>query len=311
MKSMIAEDGDNHRRLRGLVQQAFSPKSMAKLEPRIEGLTHELLDDIEKKGRVDLMTEYAFPISVTVTGGMVGVSSEDMPGIRNTMKVLSDGLSGWNVLRTLFWDLRKTSEFIRGLVVKKRENPGDDILTGLIEAEEDGERLTEDELVSMVFLLVIAGYETTVHLITNGMLVLFEHPEQLAFLRERPELMDSAVEEILRYAGPIHATKPNYTTEDVEIHGVTIPKGSMVMRLLASANRDEFKIERTPNRHLAFGFGPHTCPGAPLARMETRIALKNLLDRNPNLRLGVERDELRVQRLPGWYRYESLPVVLG
>ena len=110
-----------------------------------------------------------------------------------------------------------------------------------------------------------------------------------------------------------------YTTEDVEIHGVTIPKGSMVMPLLASANRDElvfenpdeFKIERTPNRHLAFGFGPHTCPGAPLARMETRIALKNLLDRNPNLRLGVERDELRVQRLPGWYRYESLPVVLG
>lgn len=319
MKSMIVEDGDDHRRLRGLVQQAFTPRALAHLEQRIEGLTHELLDEAEKKGDVDLLTVYASPIPVTVIGEMVGVSREDMPGIRDTMKVLSDGLSGWNILRTFLWDLRKTSEFIRGLIAEKRRNPGDDMLSGLIAAEENGDRLTEDELVSMVFLLVIAGYETTSHLITNGVLALLEHPEQLALLRERPELMESAVEEILRYAGPIHATKPNYATEDVEIRGVTIPKGSMVMPLLGSANRDAevfedpdvFNIERTPNRHLAFGFGPHTCLGAPLARMETRIALKSLLERNPNLELGVERDELKLQGLPGWYRYESMPVKLG
>ncbi|MFP6581073.1 MAG: cytochrome P450 [Candidatus Hydrogenedentota bacterium] len=319
MKSMILEDGGDHRRLRGLVQQAFTPGALAHLEGRIETLTHELLDEAEKKGDVDLMTAYSFPIPVTITAEMVGVANEDMPGIRNTMKVLSNGLSGWNIFRTFFWDLRKTSEFIRGLIAKKRRNPGDDILSGLIKAEENGERLSEDELVSMVFLLVIAGYETTVHLISNGVLALLEHPEQLALLRERPELMDSAVEEILRYAGPIHATKPNYAMQDVELHGVTIPKGAMVMPLLGSANRDDavfedpdvFNIERTPNRHLAFGFGPHTCLGAPLARMETRIALKNLLERNPNLSLGVERDELKLQRLPGWYRYESMPVNLG
>jgi cytochrome P450 len=319
IQSMILEDGDDHRRLRGLVQQAFTPKAMKKLEQRIEGLTHKLLNVAERKGSGDLMKEYAFPIPVTLIGEMVGVSNEDMPKIRDTLKVLSDGLSGWSVFRTMFWDLRKTSYFMKQLIENKRKNPSDDILTGLITAEENGDGLSEDELVSMVFLLVIAGYETTVHLISNGVLALLQHPEQLALLREKPELMDSAVEEILRFAGPLHATKPNYAKKDVEIAGVVIPKGAMVMPLLGSANRDEtvfenaaeFNIERTPNRHIAFGFGPHTCLGAPLARMETRIALKSLLERNPNLSMDINPSELKLQKLPGWYRYESLPVKFG
>lgn len=192
-------------------------------------------------------------------------------------------------------------------------------VTGLIEAEEDGDRLSEDELVAMVFLLIVAGYETTVHLITNAVQTLLTHPEQLARLRAEPELIESAVEEVLRYNGPVHGTKPEYALEDVTLHGVTIPKGAVVMPLLGAANHDPavfenpevFDIARTPNRHLGFGQGIHYCLGAPLARLEARIALKTLFERNPNLRLAVRPEELKLQYIPGWHRHVSLPVVLG
>ena len=318
-QSMILEDEPEHRRLRNLVHKAFVPRALAKLEERIERLTHELLDKAEKQGTVDLMQAYSLPIPVTVISEMVGVSDEDMPKFMNSMKVLKDGFSGWNLLRTFIWDLPATVKFVRELIARKRANPQDDILSGLIQAEEEGDRLSEDELVSMVFLLIFAGYETTVHLITNGVLTLLQHPEQLARLRAEPELMESAVEEILRYNGPIHGTKPGYALENVTLHGVTIRKGSAVVPLLGAANHDptvfenpeRFDIERTPNKHLGFGRGIHYCLGAPLARMETKIALKNLLERNPNLRLAVQPEELVVQSVPLWHRYESLPVVLG
>lgn len=204
------------------------------------------------------------------------------------------------------------------LIAQKRVNPADDILSGLIQAEEEGDRLTEDELVAMVFLLILAGYETTVHLITNSVATLLQHPEQLAKLRADPELMPSAVEEILRFSGPVHATERCYTTEDITLHGVTIPKGELVFPLLGAANRDPavfdnpdtFDITRTPNKHLGFGQGIHYCLGAPLARIETQIALKTLLDRNPNLRLAAP-EALRFTTVPGFHSYERLPVVLG
>lgn len=318
-QSMILEDEPEHSRLRNLVQKAFTPGALVRMEARIDRLTHELLDDAPKEGRVDLIPTYSLPIPVTVIQEMVGVSDEDMPRFRNSLTVLTDGLSGWNILRTFLWDLRRTTIFVRELIDRKRLDPQDDILTGLIQAEENGERLSEDELVSMVFLIIFAGYETTVHLITNGVLTLLQHPDQLARLRAQPELMDSAVEEILRFRGPIHATKPMYAVEDVTLHGVRIPKGSAVMPMLAAANHDPavfenpevFDIARTPNRHLAFGHGMHVCLGAQLARMETKIALTNLLERNPNLRLAVEPEELQLENFPGWHRYKSLPVVFG
>ncbi|MEO2015893.1 MAG: cytochrome P450 [Fuerstiella sp.] len=317
--SMILEDEPEHRRLRSLVHMAFTPRALARLEERIERLTHELLDKAERRGEVDLKQVYSLPIPVTVIGEMVGVSEEDMPKFMNGLYALTKGFSGWALFRTFFWDLRQTVKFVRGLIARKRADPQDDILTGLIQAEEEGEKLSEDELVSMVFLLIFAGYETTVHLITNGILTLLQHPDQLARLRAQPELMESAIEEILRYNGPIHGTKPAYAREDVTLHGVTIPKGSAVMPLLAAANRDPavfenpdvFDIGRSPNHHLGFGHGIHYCMGAPLARMETKIALTNLLQRNPNLRLAVGPEQLRLQNLPLWHRYESLPVVLG
>lgn len=318
-QSMITADEPEHRRLRNLVHKAFTPRALAKLTARIERLTHELLDRAEKQGIVDLIPAYALPIPVTVISEMMGVSDEEMPRFRSGMKVLSEGLSGWSILRSIFWDLPGTVKFVRQLIARKRTNPQDDILTALLQAEEEGEKLTEDELVSMVFLLIIAGYETTVHLITNAVVTLLQHPDQLARLRARPTLMESAIEEILRYNGPIHGSKPGYALEDVELHGVTIPKGAAVIPLFAAANHDPavfenpqlFDIERSPNRHLGFGQGIHYCLGAPLARLETTIALKTLLARNPNLHLTVKPQDLKVQKIPLWHRYESLPVKLG
>lgn len=318
-QSMITADDPEHRRLRNLVHKAFTPRALAKLTARIERLTHELLDRAEKQGIVDLIPAYALPIPVTVISEMMGVSDEEMPRFRSGMKVLSEGLSGWSILRSIFWDLPGTVKFVRQLIARKRTNPQDDILTALLQAEEEGEKLTEDELVSMVFLLIIAGYETTVHLITNAVVTLLQHPNQLARLRAQPTLMEPAIEEILRYNGPIHGSKPGYALEDVELHGVTIPKGAAVIPLFAAANHDPavfenpqlFDIERSPNRHLGFGQGIHYCLGAPLARLETTIALKTLLARTPNLHLTVKPQDLKVQKIPLWHRYESLPVKLG
>lgn len=317
--SMINEDEPSHRRLRNLVHQAFTRHSLAKMETRIEGLTHELLEGAEKQGTVDLKQVYALPIPVTVIQEMVGVAHEDMPRFYNGIKALSDGFSGWSLFRTLFWDMPRLSKFVRELIDTKHSNPQNDILTGLIQAEEQGEKLSEDELVAMVYLLIIAGYETTVYLILNGVLTLLQHPEQLVLLRSEPALIDSAVEEILRYKGPVQGTKPAYAMEDVVLHGVTIPKGAAVIPLLGAANHDPavfenpevFDITRFPNKHLGFGSGIHTCLGAPLARMETKIAITNLLTRNPNLHLAIDPSELELINAPLWHRYKSLPVVLG
>jgi cytochrome P450 len=319
-RSMIVEDEPAHQRQRGLVNTAFKPRAIARIQERIERLTHELLDGVEKQGRIDLMPAYCQPIPATVISELVGVSDEDMPvfgGLMNTFA--QSGLSGWNVFRAFVVELPKATRFMRQLIARKRQDPQDDILTGLIQAEENGERLTENEIVSLVFLLIVAGFETTVHLITNGVIALLQHPDQLERLRSEPQHLESAVEEILRYRGPVHGTKMNYATEDVEWHGITIPKGSAVVPVLGAANHDprafdapdRFDITRSPNRHLAFGHGPHFCLGAQLARMETRLALGTLLERCPNLRLTVKPEQLRLQKLPLWHRHQSLPVVLG
>ncbi len=318
-QNMILEDEPEHRRLRNLVHKAFTPRALRKLEGRIEELTHELLDQAPKGQEIDLIEAYAHPIPVTVIAEMVGVEAADVPEFAGYMKTLASGFSGWKILRTAFLDMPKATRFARTLVEHKRQHPGDDILTGLIQAEEDGETLTEDELVSMVFLLIIAGHETTVHLITNSVITLLQHPDDVERLRAEPELMGSAVEEVLRYNGPVQGTKPEYPSEDVTLHGVTIPKGSTVMPLLGAANHDPavfdnpelFDITRSPNRHLGFGQGIHYCLGAPLARIETKIALNNLFERHPNIRLAVPPEELVLQKIPGWHRHESLPVVLG
>ena len=304
-QNMLYQDEPDHKRLRSLVHQAFTRKSIAKISTRIEQLTHDLLD--------------ALPIPVTVIQEMVGVSDEDMSELYNGIESIMDGFSGWRIFRTMFWDMPHLSKFLRTLIERKRDNPGEDILTGLIQAEEEGQSLSEDEIVGMVFLLIAAGFETTVELITNGVIALLQHPEQLARVRDNPDLIEPAIEEILRFCGSVQSTEANYAAEDITLHGVTIPKGATVFPLLGAANHDPamfenpevFNITRSPNKHLGFGSGIHSCLGAQLARMETKIAITSLLKRNPNLRLAVEQSELEIQLRPGFHMYKSLPVILG
>ena len=318
-QNMLYEDEPDHKRLRSLVHQAFTRKSLAKISTRIEQLTSELLDKGMRLGTVDLKKTYALPIPVTVIQEMVGVDDEDMSELYKGIETIMDGFSGWRIVRTMFWDIPHLSKFLRKLIERKRDNPGDDILTGLIQAEEQGESLSEDEIVSMAYLLIAAGFETTVEFITNGELTLLQHPEQLARLRENPDLIEPAIEEILRFCGSVQSTEANYAAEDITLHGVTIPKGATVFPLLGAANHDPamfenpevFDITRFPNKHLGFGSGIHSCLGAQLARMETKIAITNLLKRNPNLRLAIDPSELEIQVRPGFHMYKSLPVVLG
>jgi len=313
--SMIQEDDPNHKRLRDLVRHAFKPQAIKSLEDRIEIYTDELLDGLGSD--FELQSDFALHLPVRLISEIVGVDNNDMPQFQNLMNGVSKGFSGLKIFKTLFFDMPKHVDFVRDLVRRKVAQPGDDILTQLITAEdESGDKLTEDELVAMVFLLVVAGFETTVHLISNGIHTLLTHPDQLALLRANPALIHSAVEEILRHRGPVQSTKPGYAKEDIELHGKTIPKGKPIMPLFAAANHDprvfdeplRFDITREPNRHLGFGHGVHFCLGAHLARAEARIAILKLLERYEHLDLALPNDQLQVQAMPGWHRYDAMPL---
>lgn len=316
VESMIQEDDPNHKRLRNLVRHAFKPQAIKAIEANIDSYSNELLDGLEKQQRFDLHTDYALKIPVRMIADMLGVDRKDMPRFQQTFGVLTRGFSGWRLLKTMFLDLPNTVAFAQQLIDKKRDNPADDILTGLIEAEEDGDRLSPNELLGMVFLLIVAGYETTVHLICNGVHTLLQHPDSLAQLRADPELIAPAIEEILRHRGPIQSTKPGWAAEDITLHGVTIPKGKPLMPMFAAANHDPrvfdspltFDIARTPNHHLGFGHGIHFCLGAHLARSEARLGIANLVNRFPNLRLAIPNTELQLEAMPGWHRYQSMPL---
>ena len=316
IESMIQEDNPNHSRLRNLVRHAFKPQAIVDIETKIDLYSQELLDGLEGRETFDLHADYALKIPVRMIADMLGVDRELMPRFQDSFGVLTKGFSAWRVLQTIVFDLPKTIEFVRQLIAHKRRNPGPDILTGLIEAEDGNDKLTEDELVGMVFLLMVAGFETTVHLICNGVLTLLQHPDALSELRAQPTLIDSAVEEIMRHRGPVQSTKPGYTMEAIELHGITIPKGQPVMPIIAAANHDPrvfddpqtFDIHRTPNHHLGFGHGIHFCLGAHLARSEARLGINNLVARFPRLALAVPESELKFEALPGWHRYQSMPL---
>lgn len=315
--SMIYKDDPEHLRLRKLVSRAFTPKAIAKLSDRVEAVTTELLDRFSRGQQIELIDDYALPIPVTVISEMVGVDEPDRARFHDGMKLIIDGMTTYGLEATAA-KMADLIEFVRELIKRRRAEPSDDIMTGLIHANEDGDCLTEDEVVAMVFLLIAAGYETTYNLIASGVAALLSHPDQLEILTADPELITTAVEEILRYTGTIGGTKPNYASEDVEWHGVTIPRGAMVIPLLASANRDPdvferpdvFDITRSPNYHIAFSKGAHFCLGANLARMETRIAIDQLINRYPNLKLAADTSELQFLPVPFWRRLTKLPVAL-
>ena len=315
--NMLDLDTPDHTRLRALVHKAFTPRLIEQMQERIQKLADELLDAVQRQGRMDLIHDYALPIPTTIIAQMLGVPVQDRHKFhRWSNTIVSSNPSGWGMLKAIP-DAMAFMRYIRKLIKARRAAPQDDLISALVQAEEAGEQLSEDELVAMIFLLLVAGHETTVNLIGNGMLALLEHPDQLEQLRNDPALIKPAVEELLRYASPVEMATERYAREDITIAGVTIPRGAMVLAVIASANRDDRRfanpdrldITRQPNKHLAFGQGAHYCLGAPLARLEGQIAINTLLRRSSDLRLAVPPGAVRWRRALVLRGLESLPVV--
>ena len=299
--NMLDMDAPDHTRLRNLVHKAFTPRRIQQMQSRIETLSHETLSKAKSKGQFDLVADYALPIPSTVIAEILGIPAEDMDKFHrwsnNLLQSNAASTTGMMKMIPVMWQLFR---YVKGQLENRRKHPQGDMLTALVEAEEDGDSLSTDEAIAMVVILLIAGHETTVNLIASGTLALLEHPDELERLRADSSLMPSAVEELLRYTVPVETATERYAKEPITMHGVTIPTGGLMLAALASANRDEsvfenpdtLDISRSPNRHFSFGHGMHYCLGAPLARMEGAIALDTLIHELPDLRLAVRPEQL-------------------
>jgi cytochrome P450 len=290
-------DPPDHTRLRGLVNKAFTPRTTERLRPRVVEIVDELLDRVETKGSLEVIEDLAYPLPVRVICELMGVPAEDHETFRGWSRDLARGLDPQDLMPPEEIERRKTTidqftEYFTTLIEKHRKDPRDDLLSALIAAEEAGDKLSPEELLSTCILLLVAGHETTVNLIGNGTLALLRNPDQLQRLRDDPSLIKSAVEEVLRYDPPVQFTG-RIALEDMEVGGATIKKGGQSILLLAAANRDpaafpdpeRFDIARENNHHIAFSFGAHYCLGAPLARLEGEIALGALVQRFDDLSL--------------------------
>ncbi len=298
--SMLDRDPPDHTRLRSLVTKVFTPRAVAALEPEITELVDAALDRIASARRVDLVEALAFPLPFAVISKMLGMPPTDHARIRElsgTVVLSLEVITEEEVLHSIAAASTELSNITREIIAWKRKNPADDLLTALIAAEHDGQMLSDDELVAQVALLYIAGHETTVNLIANGVVALLRNPDQLALLRERPDLEANAVEELLRYDSPVQQTR-RITIAPHSVGHKEIPPGSFVVACLGSANRDErffgsdaarLRLDRPEARnHVSFGAGPHHCLGAALARLEGRVAISRLVRRFPELAFDGE-----------------------
>ncbi len=309
-RNILTVDPPEHTRLRKLVQPSFTASAIEKLRPRIQQITDELLDAAEATAAaqgeqapnrsMELISQFSYPLPVTVICEMLGIPEGD----REQTRLWSENLLAAHTPERQEETRKNIGEFmeyLRTLFATKRGQPGDDMISQLLQVEVEGDRLTEDEILSMVFILFVAGHITTVNLIANGVYALLTNPEQAQLLRDNSSLVPNAVEEILRYYGPAESTTSRFAREDIEIAGQKIARGEMLLVLLAAADRDParfsdpqaFDISRADaNRHIAFGKGVHACLGAPLARLEGQIAIETLFRRYPELRLAVPADEI-------------------
>ncbi|HDR5353430.1 cytochrome P450 [Bacillus cereus] len=308
---MLNSDPPNHSRLRSLVQKAFTPKMIAQLDGRIQRIADDLISDIERKGILNLVDDYSFPLPIIVISEMLGIPKEDQAKFRIWSHAVIASPETPEEIKETEKQLFEFITYLQYLVDIKRKEPKEDLVSALILAESEGHKLSARELYSMIMLLIVAGHETTVNLITNTVLALLENPNQLQLLKDNPKLIDSAIEEGLRYYSPVEVTTARWAAEPFQIHHQTIQKGDMVIIALASANRDEtvfenpeiFDITRENNRHIAFGHGSHFCLGAPLARLEAKIAITTLFNRMPELQIKGNREEIKWQ---GNYLMRSL-----
>jgi cytochrome P450 len=299
-RNLLSLDNPDHARLRVLIYKAFMRHPIEGMRDRIQGLANELLDNVAPQGQMDLIAEFALPLTLTAIGQIVGVPTKDNPKFhRWTKGVISAGSNPnlWVLLPAL-WGL---TQYFKKLIAARRVEPQDDLTTALVKAQENDDRLTDDEILATLFLLLSAGHETTVNLIASGTLALLEQPDRFVQLQHTPTLIEPAIEELLRFVCPAETATERYAREDIAIAGITIPKGELVLAVIGSANRDaryfdnpdRLDFTRENNKHLAFGHGAHYCLGAPLSRLEGQVAISTLVRRMPNLRLRSAPEQLQ------------------
>jgi len=295
---MLNSDPPDHERLRRLVNKAFTARRIEQLRPRIEEIAAGLLADIGAKADVDLLDAFAFPLPITVICELLGVPAEDRDDFRTWSNVLISGGVEPGVVQQAAVDM---AGYLSNMIATKRAEPGDDMMSALVTVADAGDRLSHDELIAMAFLLLVAGHETTVNLIANGVLALIDNPDQFAALRADRALLPGAIEEFLRFESPVKNATLRYTIEPTDIGGVVVPAGEFIVLALGSANRDpgryadpdSLDIRRDTGGHMAFGHGIHYCLGAPLARLEAEIAFNGLLDAYDRIELAVPVEDLR------------------
>ena len=313
---MLNKDGAEHRRLRNLVSKAFTPLRVRALRPRIQSITDELIDAVQARGEMDLIADYAFQVPTIVISELLGVPVEDRTRFKAWSNAfITPALDEASQARAAQL-LGEFVSYLRELFAARRQAPQDDLISALVRAQEAGDQLSEAELFSTTVLLIVAGHETTVNLIGNAVLALLRQPETWRLLAQDSAQMEAAVEEFLRYDGPVERTLIRWAAQDTVLGGRQIKKGDLVIGVLASANRDpqhfaepeKLDLQRGAQRHLAFGHGAHYCLGAPLARLEGEIALNTLVRRLPNLRLAVPESELVWSTVPMFRGLTVLPV---
>ncbi len=299
-QNMLDLDSPDHTRLRALVHKAFTPRLIEQMRDQIQVLTNELLDAAEPKGGMDLIADFALPLPLTMIGRILGVPAEDNHKFHRWTKTLLSAGTNMNYF-VVIPTMMRFMGYLKKLIKERRAHPKDDLVTALVQAKDGSDQLSGDEVLAMIFLLLVAGHETTVNLIGSGSLALLEHPDQLEKLRSEPVVIKPAIEELLRFVCPVEMATERYAREDITIAGTTIPRGELVLAVIGSANRDanyfdnpdSLDITRENNKHLAFGHGVHFCLGASLARLEGQIAISTLVQRMPNLRLSIAPDQLR------------------
>jgi len=316
-ENMLQKDDPEHRRLRKLVDAAFRRRDIDTLRPAIEKLADDMITDLARSEDRDIVRHVARDLPLAVICDLLGLPHEDRGRFTKWMNALSDVNSIFGMTR-LIPALNRINTYLRAQIAAQRKDPGDGLIARLVHAHEDGDQLTDDELLAMCFLLFVAGHETTTHLISGGTLALLQHPEALEALRSNRDLALSATDELLRFVSPVQMTKPRLPKSDLMFEGAPLREGQMVMGLLCAANLDPevfdnpeaLDIARKPNRHLAFGAGPHFCLGAWLARTEMELFLQRLLDRAPHLSLAVPEYQLAWRKGTGMRALKALPVQL-
>jgi cytochrome P450 len=314
---MLNKDGDDHRRLRRLVTRAFTPRMVEALRPRIQEIADDLIDAVESRGEMDLVDDFAFPLPITVIAELLGVPVADRDRFRIWSTAVVTPVLSREELDRFGRLMGELVAYLHELFERRRAEPAGDLISALLQVEDDGDVLSEQELFSMVVLLIVAGHETTVSLIGNAVVALLQHADQLAELERDPGLLPRAIEELIRYDGPVERSLNRWAAEDVRLGGKTIRRGDSVIVILGAANRDpaafgdpdRLDVAREPeSKHLGFGRGSHYCLGAPLARLEAEIALRTLFGRLPNLTLGVDAGELRWRRVPLFRSLAAVPL---